>query len=401
MAVTYVAGAAANDGQSASASSITCTIPSSAQIGDTAVMVVEQNSGVSSFTAPSGWTSLSGPDFTSSNLATQVWVKDLVSGEPGASTTWVSSVSARFIGVMQVFRGTSATNVAKTYLNVTVASTSLTSGTITTTVANTAILELWCTRVGSATAATITVPGVDTATTSSKTAFSASPNFTIQAGRLTTLGAAGTYGGNTATASAASTANIYTIQLPPTSGPTGSGTVNLSGAGTLTESATPAITGSPVALSGTGTLAFSGQAVAVVAPDLALSGSGALSITQAGALSLGGSGTLAVPDGTPGFLGALFLVGDGQLAVVPAPNRLVFRGVLIQRRVPLSPPVVALLNFSKAVMRIAGEWVEAEFPTESQINAADLYFPGGYNTEIDQTTADVLTAAGYTVDRES
>lgn len=76
----------------------------------------------------------------------------------------------------------------------------------------------------------------------------------------------------------------------------------------------------------------------------------------------------------------------------------VFRGVLCQRWVPIAPPVAALMNYSKAVLRIAGQWVEAEFPAEQQIDAADLYFPGGYETEVDQSTKDLLTAAGYTVD---
>lgn len=78
---------------------------------------------------------------------------------------------------------------------------------------------------------------------------------------------------------------------------------------------------------------------------------------------------------------------------------LVFRTPYVQRRMPISPPLAALINFSVAVLRIGGQWIETEYPTEEQLNAADLYFPGGHENPVDQATADVLTAAGYTVSR--
>lgn len=76
----------------------------------------------------------------------------------------------------------------------------------------------------------------------------------------------------------------------------------------------------------------------------------------------------------------------------------VFRTPIYQRRYPVIAPVTALINYSKAVLRIAGQWVETEWPTEDQINASDFYFPGGYEIPVDQATADVLTAAGYSVE---
>lgn len=75
----------------------------------------------------------------------------------------------------------------------------------------------------------------------------------------------------------------------------------------------------------------------------------------------------------------------------------IFRTPIYQRRYPVIPPLTALMNYSKAVLRIGGEWVEAEFPTEEQVNASDYYFPGGYEIPVDAATAAVLTAAGYTV----
>jgi hypothetical protein len=75
----------------------------------------------------------------------------------------------------------------------------------------------------------------------------------------------------------------------------------------------------------------------------------------------------------------------------------VFSGVTIQRRIPIMAGLAALINFSAALLRIDGEWVETEFPSEQQLAAADLYFPGGYDTVVDTATADLLIASGYTV----
>lgn len=76
----------------------------------------------------------------------------------------------------------------------------------------------------------------------------------------------------------------------------------------------------------------------------------------------------------------------------------VFRTPYVQRRVPVIPPVNALMNFSLAVLRINGQWVETEYPSEQQIDAADLYFPGGHDNIVDAATALILQGAGYTLD---
>lgn len=90
--------------------------------------------------------------------------------------------------------------------------------------------------------------------------------------------------------------------------------------------------------------------------------------------------------------------GGGSVSPPPSVYVGVFRTPIYQRRYPVIPPVTALINFSKAVLRIGGQWVETEWPTEEQINASDFYFPGGYEIPVDQATADVLTAAGYSVE---
>lgn len=121
-----------------------------------------------------------------------------------------------------------------------------------------------------------------------------------------------------------------------------------------------------------------------------------------GALSGGGTLTAAgAPSGT--VLQSVALVGGGTLTASGGVDfpRMVFRTPYLQRRVPVIAPVVALMNFSVAVLRIQGQWVETEWPSEEQIKAADYYFPGGYEIPVDPATAAVLIAAGYTVDMEN
>lgn len=104
---------------------------------------------------------------------------------------------------------------------------------------------------------------------------------------------------------------------------------------------------------------------------------------------------MALFPGTTVFPSRTLFPSTGQ----PAANiGFIFRGVLAQRRYVVIPPLTALLNYSKAVLRIQGQWVETEFPTEEQLALADLYFPGGYDTPVDTDTAALLRTAGYTVD---
>lgn len=75
-----------------------------------------------------------------------------------------------------------------------------------------------------------------------------------------------------------------------------------------------------------------------------------------------------------------------------------FTPPFVQRRVPVIPPVNALMNFGLAVLRIDGQWVEAEYPSEQQIDAADYYFPGGRENPVSHDAAAALVQGGYTVD---
>lgn len=93
------------------------------------------------------------------------------------------------------------------------------------------------------------------------------------------------------------------------------------------------------------------------------------------------------------FPGANVFPGSGTTG-----GPFLFLGKQFQRRMPIMAGLAALINFSASVLRIDGQWVDAEFPSEQQLAAADLYFPGGYQNIIyDVDVADALIAAGYDV----
>lgn len=223
MAITYRAGATANNGQTANTNTATVTVPGTAVAGDVALFCMVQNSGSATFTAPAGWTPLrpAGPDTINSNLRTQVWIKTLVSGDIGASASFTSNVGARLIGVLSVYAGATATGATIEMNPVPVADStppySIAAPSIDTSVDGSAIHGFWVLRDPTGVPSPdLTVPATHTARSVAKTAFAASPNYTIQASHRTTFGPAGTYGTTPGEASEPSTAIVYYVALPPT-----------------------------------------------------------------------------------------------------------------------------------------------------------------------------------------
>lgn len=381
MAISFVAAANAGNGATSQTAAAAFTIPAAAAVGDTAVVILAQNSGVTTYNGPTGWTALR-TDYGGSSLAASVFIKDLVSGEPGSSATFTSSASGRFPGLMLVYRGTSAASAAIVAPNVlTTGTNTITAPAVTTTANNSWVVALWAYRWSTAAPmGTLTMPGTHTADGNSLTAFTTAPNNGLYGSHLTTPGATGTYAAVTATASGSSAgfSIAYTLSLTPVTSSAFTGTLSTSGSGAMTSAGTPAISGSQ-------------------------GGSGSTNLGLVGvprftaALSLTGGSSLILTGGAP-VAGSLGLSGGGVLTLAGTGYRKICRGVLAQRHMPVIPPVVALINYSKAILRINGEWVEAEFPAAQQIEAADIYVPGGYETPVDDALAAILTAAGYTVD---
>lgn len=211
----------ANNGLATGTSTtMTFTLPAGLASGDTAIFCMQLNSGTATATPPdSSWQLLFGPVYNSNNFGTYVWVKDLAAGNSGATVTFTSTNALRLVGVGQVWTGTSAADIlagqhpAPTV--VTASGTSQTAPSFTTARTNSGVCLIWCIRDTSADAnvATISAPTGHTLGTSSATAFPAAPNFRLQPTYRTTT-AAGTYGGQTVTASEAVNTTVYAIEVP-------------------------------------------------------------------------------------------------------------------------------------------------------------------------------------------
>jgi PKD repeat protein len=227
--MTYRAGATANNNQAANTGTASVTIPTSGPggtviPGDTALFCMVQNSGSSVLSPPvgGGWAPLfpDGPKTINSNLRTQVWVKDLVSGDIGATVAFTSNVGARLPGVLSIISGTSAAAVIAEFNAIATADSTapylVTSPVINTLVNGSDVVGFWVLRDPTGIPApSLTVPASHTADSVSKTNFGTSPNFTVQASHRTTPGAAGPYGGSTAESSEPVTAIVIYAALPP------------------------------------------------------------------------------------------------------------------------------------------------------------------------------------------
>lgn len=139
-----------------------------------------------------------------------------------------------------------------------------------------------------------------------------SPGPTGFSGTLT-LSGSGTLAANGTPGAAGTISTSGAGALSPLGTPGAGGTTTLSGTGTLAGTGRPGTAGA-LALSGAGTLAATGRPAAAGA--LALSGIGTLVLvggsSATGTLTLSGSGALAA-NGTPGAGGALALSGAGTL----------------------------------------------------------------------------------------
>lgn len=76
---------------------------------------------------------------------------------------------------------------------------------------------------------------------------------------------------------------------------------------------------------------------------------------------------------------------------------LLFQPPFVVREVRMEGALRMQLKYGLTVLRIDGAWVETEWPTQQQLEAADLWFPGGTVSTVDEITAAALLAAGYEI----
>lgn len=217
MSAAVRATALANNGTtSASQGTAQVVIPSSTQTNDVGIFIMTENINAPVYTAPSGWTSIAGQNVLTSNQSTQVWAKVMSSSEAGTTETFSSGTNGKLSGILAIISGadTTLTNIVSAY-GTQQGVTTGTSPTLTTTVSGCLIVNLWSVRAATATASTLTAGSGQTADGSTQTAYSTSPNFTDTVTHTTTAtGAAGTYGGASATADQSSNWCMYTLAIP-------------------------------------------------------------------------------------------------------------------------------------------------------------------------------------------
>jgi hypothetical protein len=211
------------DDGTAQTTSISGTVPGTAQAGDMALLCVVQGTGANTFTDPTGWTRLrSAEDRVNANLTTLLWAKKLLAADVGAAVTVTASGGARFTGAAVVFSGADTVpEIVVTEGQVATAATSITSPAITTPEPNCVIVNFWAVRSATIDPPSVTVPAGNTADGESNTANAAAPNFAVRASHRTAVAAtAGSYAAQTATVSQASTAIVYSIALTPSTSAT-------------------------------------------------------------------------------------------------------------------------------------------------------------------------------------
>lgn len=133
------------------------------------------------------------------------------------------------------------------------------------------------------------------------------------------------------------------------------------------------------------------QVAAGVTPALGLNTVVTAALSGGGTLTASPSAIIADSASSSGE-GTVVIVGDTPT------KRYGFRVPFRQRYMPFLPALPVLMNYSPALLLIQGQWVETEYPSEDQINAASLYFPGGYELSVDHDTAVTLIRGGFTVD---
>lgn len=201
-------------------SSIGGAIPG--QVGDKILIAAVQSSGVNTMTiattGPTAPTLRRGPDVINTNMTCYLWSMTLAAGDVGKTLTVTASGGGWFVGAIIGMSNASSAAPIVGYNPTAAGGTSATSAAITTTADNSDVVTFWIVRAANANPPVVTVPSTQTKAGESNTSNTTSPNFALAVGYRTSVGAAGPYGGTTATFNEATTGVIaYTVGLTPNS----------------------------------------------------------------------------------------------------------------------------------------------------------------------------------------
>lgn len=222
-AVTFVASALANNGQTAISgftTPITFTIPGSAAANDLAIVTISTNSPSDTMSSiPSGWTAMANtPTDQATTSRCYQFYKVLSAGDISASTMpFALSSNNRNCGIMDVFRGADLVNPIHQQAVATAnASTTQACPAVTTTVDNCLIYNVWCGRNASGVAtSTIAVPGTHTADAYAGTAYGSGAQCELRGGHKTVSAAAGSFGTYTGTYSTSANGSFWSVAIKP------------------------------------------------------------------------------------------------------------------------------------------------------------------------------------------
>jgi fibronectin-binding autotransporter adhesin len=326
----------------ANSTTATFTIPATTVVGDLIIgWWVTTASVAAGPTPPTGWTYGGTTDSGgTANFAIWLYYKVAVSGDAGTVVTFTSGTTRQLAGCGVYYDNSGAGSLSVEGVTFT---QTMTTGTRTTVAANCFGVAI----VGSRRATGIdtwTSPSGWTERLDTGTDASTGGKSATLSDKLTAVTAGTNLGGAVWIASAGDgTEHSILLAIKPAAAAAFSGSLALSGSGTLTEptqkpgpvqtlapsgSGTLALGGTPaipatLPLSGSGTLAPTGAPG--IPASLPLSGSGTLAgtgvaaATGSGTLALSGSGTLTEPTQKPGPVQALAPSGSGTLALSSTP----------------------------------------------------------------------------------
>lgn len=212
--VAYRASATGNSGQTATGTSVPIIIPATAVAGDVASVVLVSTGGTATVTTPTGWTLVSGPDRSGTNVSAWLYEKTIASGEPGSTVTFTLSTTVWTNAVMDVFFGATLTGRLFGALIETTSNAFATLPTVASVPAGSAVSGLYARRSAASTTPDVTPPANYKGTVRAASANTGTNNVSTE-GSYQIATTAGSYGGETATVNQNSLGINYLIVFPP------------------------------------------------------------------------------------------------------------------------------------------------------------------------------------------
>lgn len=332
MATGRRATAVYNDGQVATNSGGTFSIPTSGNggtvaVGDIGILKVGSANDTVTLTTPTGWTLVSGPDTASTLARGWLFVKTFASGDIGGSIALTFSTAIRWNAQLTIVSGGTVTGMLSGAVVETASNTSAAIPTISSVPAGAFFDVAFVRRFGGSGAPDVTlVSGYQQGSAArAATNFANTPELSTE-DMYKLVGSAGTYGGETATVNKNSVGVDYAVAIPAVAG--GTNTAPTASAGADLTSVEPYST---VTLVGTDTDAEGNVTtrawtqVTGPAATITDSGTGTATVKLAGSIAARtDTFRYTVTDA-----GGLSSTDDMTIAVLPVTERAAIGGVVV------------------------------------------------------------------------